>query len=415
MSSSLTCCCSRVLLWVGVGGWLCSVQHPCKQCGQPTTARGGEKHRLCPECNHARRYPSSAAAAAPPPSPPSPPLSIFGRPEGCIDQLTELEREAIVTLHKLGWLHKEIAAKVPCSEKTVSLWVRRWEEEHSLDDKGRSGRPRCTDEDTDARMQEMAEEKKFVTPRDIRRELQLACSGRTVRRRLDEVDLFGRVAREADAFDARILRLRLSFARGFLHFTETEWDTVICSDEVHFCLGHHGQVWVQRPPGTAYEPQYCKPADEPTATATLWGCLCSKGVGAGRLFLGELNSQLYRDILEHNLKPTYQRFYPRGLWRFLQDNASPHYTAAVNTWMHNHGVHIMEFPPYSPDLNPIENLWHVLKHRVEHRNPRTAEELKQIIGEEYEAVSESECAKLMRSMPARLQQCIEFEGHKTKY
>jgi transposase len=75
----------------------------------------------------------------------------------------------------------------------------------------------------------------------------------------------------------------------------------------------------------------------------------------------------------------------------------------------------MEFPPYSPDLNPIENLWHVLKHRVEHRNPRTAEELEQIIGEEYEAVGESECAKLMRSMPARLQQCIEFEGHKIKY
>ena len=51
----------------------------------------------------------------------------------------------------------------------------------------------------------------------------------------------------------------------------------------------------------------------------------------------------------------------------------------------------------------------------EHRNPRTAEELEQFIGEEYEAVSEAECATLMRSMTARLQQCIAFEGHKTKY
>jgi transposase len=264
-------------------------------------------------------------------------------------------------------------------------------------------------------IEELAEAKKFVTPRDIRRELQLACSTRTVRRSLDEVNLFGRVAREADDFDERIITLRLSFARGFLHFTDAEWDTAIFSDEVHFCLGHHGQVWVQRPPGTAYEPQYCKPYEEPLAKVTLWGCFCSKGIGTGRIFLGELNSQLYRDILEHNLQPTYRRFYPSGVWRFLQDNASPHYTAEVNTWMHNHGVHVIEFPPRSPDLNPIENLWHVLKYRVEHRNPRTAEDLERSLGQEYEAISEQECATLARSMHSRLLQCIEFQGHKTKY
>lgn len=340
---------------------------------------------------------------------------MFARPEGCSDQLTELQRGTIITLHKLGRTVDDIAHLIPCSEKTVSLWVQRWEKEHSLDDKERSGRPRCTDEDTDVAIEEFAEAKKFVTPRDIRRELQLTCAARTVRRRLDEVNLFGRVAREEDDFDERIITLRLSFARGFLHFTDAEWDTLIFSDEVHFCLGHHGQVWVQRPPGTAYEPQYCKPHEEPLAKVTLWGCFCSKGIGTGRIFLGELNSQLYRDILEHNLQPTYRRLYPSGVWRFLQDNASPHYTAEVNTWMHNHGVHILEFPPRSPDLNPIENLWHVLKYRVEHRNPRTAEDLERILGQEYEAISEQECATLARSMHSRLLQCIEFQGHKTKY
>jgi transposase len=224
---------------------------------------------------------------------------MFDRPSGCIDRLSEVERAAIVTLHRLGWLHKDIALKISCSEKTVSRWVRRWQDERSLADATRSGRPRCTDEETDECIEEMAEEKKFVTPRDIRRELQLSCSARTVRRRLDEVNLFGRVAREADSYDERTLTLRLSFARGFLHFTEADWDTVIFSDEVHFRLGHHGQVWVQRPPGTAYDPQYCKPPDEPAYTVTLWGCFCAQGIGAGRIFLGELNSQLYRDVLEH--------------------------------------------------------------------------------------------------------------------
>jgi hypothetical protein len=57
----------------------------------------------------------------------------------------------------------------------------------------------------------------------------------------------------------------------------------------------------------------------------------------------------------------------------------------------------------------------VLKYRVEHRNPRTGEELEQFLGVEYEAISAEECATLAHSMPARLQQCIEYQGHKTKY
>jgi transposase len=326
-----------------------------------------------------------------------------------------VQRAAIITLDLYGLSRNEIAALIPCTVKSVALWVRRWHDERSLDDAERSGRPRCTEEARDASMEEMAEEIKFVVPKDIRRELQLECSPRTVRRRLDEIGLFGRVAQEADEYDERILKLRLSFARGFLHFTQQDWDTVIFSDEVHFVLGHHGQVWVQRPAGAAYAPQYCKPAETEFYKVTLWGCFCSQGVGAGRIFLGDLNKELYCDILENNLKPTYLRFFPRGVWRFLQDNASPHVNEAVNVWMHNHGIHIIEFPPRSPDLNPIENLWHILKWRVDHRNPRTAEEFERIIGEEYGAISVEECATLASSMPDRLSQCIAFQGHKTKY
>lgn len=83
--------------------------------------------------------------------------------------------------------------------------------------------------------------------------------------------------------------------------------------------------------------------------------------------------------------------------------------------MHNHGIHVIEFPPYSPDLNPIENLWHLLKWLVDHRNPKTAAEFERIITEEYEAISEDICATLARSMPARLSQCIAVQGHKTSY
>ena len=74
-----------------------------------------------------------------------------------------------------------------------------------MNDRAPEWQARRQNEMTHELIQAYAEEGKFVTPRDIRRELQLPCAARTVRRRLDEVNLFGRVAREADTYDDRIL------------------------------------------------------------------------------------------------------------------------------------------------------------------------------------------------------------------
>src|SRR4029079_17773074 len=96
-----------------------------------------------------RRHPSSPAAAAPAAADAPSPLSMFGRPSGCIDQLTTVERAAIVTLHGVGWTGRDIAQELHCDEHAVTRWVRRWEETRSLEDGERSGRPRCTTDDID--------------------------------------------------------------------------------------------------------------------------------------------------------------------------------------------------------------------------------------------------------------------------
>src|SRR6478752_2385591 len=116
---------------------------------------------------------------------------MFGRPSGCIDQLTFVERAAIVTLHGVGWTGRDIAQELRCSENTVSLWLARWNETRSLEDGERSGRPRCTSQQTDEAIEAFADEKVSVVPKDVVRELELPVSARTVRRRLDEVGLFG--------------------------------------------------------------------------------------------------------------------------------------------------------------------------------------------------------------------------------
>lgn len=63
---------------------------------------------------------------------------------------------------------------------------------------------------------------------------------------------------------------------------------------------------------------------------------------------------------------------------FLQDNDPKHKSTLVRTWLFNNGIQCINFPPYSPDLNPIENLWADLARRVEQFQCDTMEELQDI-------------------------------------
>ena len=393
---------------------LAFTQEKCRDCDHWTKPRSDRTHR-CADC--ARRHreqqqesPDSSTTAAS-----SPPLSFFGRPSGCIDQMSEIERSAIITLHEIGWTGIDIAHALKCSENTVSLWVNRWRDTHSVSDAERSGRPKCTDDATDESIEEYAEEKKRIVPKEIKKELQLDCSARTIRRRLDEVGLFGRVGRTEYVYDERDIQRRLSFAEGYSNWTTADWDRVIFSDETHIEVYGRSRVWVQRPVGAAFDPEYMVERVPHSERVSLWGCFCARGVGQAEIFVGEFNAKRYVDILQHNLLQTALHFYPQEHWWFQQDNAPQHKADISRRWFHNHGVDLLDFPPYSPDLNPIENLWGILKGRIEKRLARTTVEIERVLKEEWEALDKELLTSLAHSVPTRCAAVVSNHGHKAPY
>lgn len=78
---------------------------------------------------------------------------------------------------------------------------------------------------------------------------------------------------------------------------------------------------------------------------------------------GGVTSRQILDCLQENLATIAEPGY-----FFVQDNASTHMTRIVQPWLtewaRDHGIYLVAWPPYSPDLNPIENFWKLLNEQI---------------------------------------------------
>ena len=99
----------------------------------------------------------------------------------------------------------------------------------------------------------------------------------------------------------------------------------------------------------------------------------------------------------------------------MQDNAPCHKAKVVMSYLSEQDFEIMDWPPQSPDLNPIENLWKTLEVKVMERNPTNTEDLWVKLQEEWSKISSEDCQELIRSCSRRCAAVIESKDSFTKY
>ena len=68
---------------------------------------------------------------------------------------------------------------------------------------------------------------------------------------------------------------------------------------------------------------------------------------------------------------------------------------------------LLDWPAYSPDASPIENIWNYLKNRVSRRGPLSRDELVRYIKEEWELIPQHTINKLVRSFRRRCVGLVE--------
>lgn len=113
----------------------------------------------------------------------------------------------------------------------------------------------------------------------------------------------------------------------------------------------------------------------------IWGIISSKGMGELYFVDGNMNSEQYIRVIKNQVVPQMKRWFGgRGRRRagtplayFMQDGAPCHTSRMSTDVLNRMKIKVLPWPGNSPDMNPIENVWRVLKIEVR----KMMEELKQ--------------------------------------
>ena len=149
--------------------------------------------------------------------------------------------------------------------------------------------------------------------------------------------------------------------------------------------------------------------------------LCIEVAGRARLTLCEprQNSQAYQDtILTPNLNFIKRRGGNRGRAPivFQQDGATCHTSVSTRGFLARNGVQVLpEWPPNSPDLNPVEHCWAWIARRLIGQNFASAEALEAGVRRIWAQRPPDLLLRLFASMPSRCEAVIKAKGGHTKY
>ena len=125
------------------------------------------------------------------------------------------------------------------------------------------------------------------------------------------------------------------------------------------------------------------------------GMIYSAGVGPIVRF-HVINASVYKELLHQRALP-HSRKRTVEIPIFMQDNAPCYKVRTVLSFLVEEGIGVIKWPPQSPDMNPIENVWKIIREKAQNSNPQNIDDLWGFLKEEWESITTTLCKKLIGS------------------
>jgi transposase len=334
--------------------------------------------------------------------------------------LSRDQRRDIQLLRSLEWSYKDIHKRFP----TFSIRQIEYACLQTPTPKKRQGRPPIMSQ---AQVEELVE---FVCASQYNRRMSY--------QKLAEVIGFGvkkgaiRTALEKEGFHRRLARrkppisetnrkIRLAWAQAHINWTTEMWFQILWSDETWITGGRHTRTWVTRRPGEELDPTCIVEKVSKKKGWMFWGCFHGRTQGPGIFWekdWGTINKESYCDHTVPVIHGYLEMMRRQQVYlQFMQDGAPGHNAEYTYTELAERGIYPIFWPAYSPDLNPIEYVWNIMKNYLQDEYPEnmTYNALRLAVNDAWNRIGSDTFNELIESMHDRCQAVIDAEGRHTKY
>lgn len=323
-------------------------------------------------------------------------------------QQQKSQREAILFhwnngVHKASEIYK--ITKIPIS--TIYDNIDRIKKNGTNEHARGYGRPKKITKSASCAIGQYVRRDPTITTRDITTKLEnrdVKVSHMTVSRHLRQANYNYSLPRKTPMLNDKQRQARIDWAREYLNH---DWKNTFFTDEMTFKLFRNTvRRWHKGP-----RPVRRVPKDRLKINA--WGGFYIEGKSSLHCFTENMDADIYIEILREHIPEAKEMLGDDFFWQ--QDNDPKHNSHRARAFLVENVPKVLTWPSYSPDLNPIENIWGIVKREVEKRMPKNLAELEQFMVEEWNAVPESTLKYLIESMEARCLAVIENNGETIDY
>jgi hypothetical protein len=292
-------------------------------------------------------------------------------------QLSDEEKGIIIGMKNKNASYREIGLHLGRDHSSVRRFYDKYEQSGDSSRSDGSGRPHKLKERDMRHVKITATNDPFISLAKIRDDLNLGyVCPRTIARALSGYcGICSHWSKRKPFISAANKKKRLQWAKEHRHWTINEWRNIVWTDESPFVLRYQGPKRVLRRECERYNERFMLGTVKHDKKINLWGAFSYNGVGHLHQIGGIMDAKIFKQILIHHLVPSMQALHPNGEGIFQQDNDPKHTSALVQDYIRSKGIKVLPWPSQSPDLNPIENLWHMMDYKMRARKPQNEQQL----------------------------------------